>query len=61
MTDTQDYKIQWLDNSGWRTTEIFPSKGDGTQIMRKMQEAQGYYKGYRIRCVDGNGRMVDML
>jgi hypothetical protein len=61
MTDTQDYKIQWLDDSGWRTTEIFSSKGGGDTISKKMQEAQRYYKGYRIRCVDGNGRMVDML
>ena len=61
MSDTQDYKIQFLDNSGWRTTEIFPSKGGGDTISRKMQEAQRNYPKYRIRCVNGNGQMVDML
>jgi len=61
MPETQDYKTQFLDNSGWRTIAIFPSRGDGAQIMRMMQEARGYYKGYRIRCVDGSGRMIDML
>jgi hypothetical protein len=61
MSNTQDYKTQFLDNSGWRTVEIFPSKGSGATIMQKMKQAQVYYPKYRIRCVDGDGRMVDML
>jgi hypothetical protein len=58
---SEDYRIQFLDNSGWRDCTSFTSRADGAMVMREMQQAQVYYPKYRIRCVDGNGRLVDML
>jgi hypothetical protein len=56
-----DYRIQFLDNSGWRTCVTFTALADGAMVMREMQQAQVYYPEFRIRCVDHNDRLIDML
>ena len=50
-----------MDNSGWRTCVTFTSRADGAMVMREMQQAQVYYPEFRIRCVDENDRLIDML
>jgi hypothetical protein len=58
-----DLQIQWLDNSGWVTNRTIDNGVNlgGNQITRAMQEVSNYFPGKRIRAVDGNGRLVDML
>jgi hypothetical protein len=57
----EDYRIQFLDNSGWRTCVTFSSRSDGAQVRREMEQAQVYYPGHRIRCVDSEDRLIDLL
>ena len=56
--------IQRLENSGWTTLRCI-GEGmitlNGSDITRAMQELQRQSGGKRIRAVDGNGRLIDML
>lgn len=60
---SNDLHIQWLDGSGWVTNRVIDNgtELDGNHITRAMQEVSNYFPGKRIRAVDGNGRLVDML
>ena len=59
--DNQDYYVQFQDNSGWRTCTTMGASNGGERLQIAMREAQRSYPGYRIRVVDGAGRLVDML
>ena len=60
---TDDLQIQWLDSSGWSTTSLIDggAKMNGQMIQLAMQDVQRRMPGKRIRAVDGDGRLVDML
>jgi hypothetical protein len=56
--------IQRLENSGWTTIRCI-GEGmltlNGSDITRAMQELARVSGGKRVRAVDGNDRLVDML
>lgn len=58
-----DIYIQWLDSSGWSTTETVENgtKMNGYLITSIMKEVQGRFPDKRIRAVDSDGRIVDIL
>jgi len=56
-----DYWIQFLDTSGWRTCVNLGSNSSSGLIRHEMEQAQVYYPGHRIRCVNDDGRLIDML
>lgn len=56
MDSTQ---IQYFDGMNWRTQNIttaFPS-----QIRQEMENLQRQYPDFRVRAVDMNGRLIDIL
>jgi hypothetical protein len=59
--DTEDYYVQFQDNSGWRTCTTMSASNGGERLQIAMCEAQRSYPGYRIRVVDSAGRLIDML
>lgn len=56
-----DYvSIQAQDPTGvWRTYRNIPNNSQ--RILAEMQDLQAQFPGYRIRTVDANGRVVDIL
>lgn len=60
---SEDLHIQWLDFSGWVTNRVIDNGVNlgGYQITRAMQEVASYFPGKRVRAVDGDGRIVDLL
>lgn len=54
--------IQWLDSSGWSTTVNADASGmNGDLIRMYMEQAQRNFPGKRIRAVDEDGRILDIL
>jgi len=57
-----DVLIQWLDSSGWATIRrIDPAGLNGEVITRIMREVQAQFPGKRIRAIDAEGRLIDIL
>ena len=58
-----DLQIQWLDSSGWATVRYIDDgqNSNGYLITMWMNEVSKMFPGRRVRAVDGNGRVVDML
>ena len=61
FNDVQNYYVQFQDISGWRTCTTMNASKGAERVYMEMQEAQRSYPGYRIRVIDDNGRLVDML
>lgn len=61
FNDVQNYYVQFQDLSGWRTCITMNASNGAERVYLEMQEAQRSYPGYRIRVVDDNGRLIDML
>lgn len=53
--------IQFLDNSGWRNCVTMSATNNAERILIEMRSAAQSYPGYRIRAVDEDGRVVDIL
>jgi len=56
-----DHWIQFLDNSGWRTCVNLGLNSSSGLIRHEMEQAQQRYPGHRIRCVDSEDRLIDIL
>ena len=55
-----DIQIQAQDTSGnWRTYLIVMNQSQ--RILSEMRSLQSRYPDYRIRAIDQNGRVVDIL
>ena len=53
-------EIQAQDTSGmWRTYHV--TMNDSQRILAEMQSIKSRYPSYRVRAVDQNGRIVDIL
>jgi hypothetical protein len=53
-------EIQAQDTSGmWRTYHV--TMNDSQRILAEMRSIQSRYPNYRVRAVDQNGRVVDIL
>jgi hypothetical protein len=53
-------EIQAQDTSGmWRTYHV--TMNDSQRIVSEMRSIQSRYPSYRVRAVDQNGRVVDIL
>lgn len=53
-------EIQAQDTSGmWRTYHV--TMNDSQRILAEMRSIQSRYPNYRVRAVDQNGRIVDIL
>jgi hypothetical protein len=53
-------EIQAQDTSGmWRTYHV--TMNDSQRILAEMRYIQSRYPNYRVRAVDQNGRVVDIL
>jgi hypothetical protein len=53
-------EIQAQDNSGmWRTYHV--TMNDSQRILAEMRSIQSRYPNYRVRAIDQNGRVVDIL
>jgi len=53
-------EIQAQDTSGmWRTYHV--TMNDSQRIVAEMRSIQSRYPSYRVRAVDQNGRIVDIL
>ena len=61
MNDT--LYIQYLDGSGWTTNRVIDNgmRLNGNEITRAMQEVKSYFPNKRIRAIDVNDRIVDLL
>ena len=54
--------IQAQDSSGmWRTYHTTTLTGNSQRILQEMKSLQDRYPNYRVRAVDQNGRIVDIL
>ena len=53
--------IQFQENGLWRTCSTLTETGSAQRILMDMQAAKNIYKDKRIRAVDHDGRMIDML
>ena len=56
-------EIQWLDSSGWSTVSTIADGAlmNGAMIRQAMEDVSRRMPGKRIRAVDENGRLVDIL
>lgn len=53
-------EIQAQDTNGnWRTIAI--TMNNPQQITSRMREVSNTYPNYRVRAIDGNGRVIDIL
>jgi hypothetical protein len=53
-------EIQAQDTSGmWRTYHV--TMNDSQRILAEMRSIQSRYPNYRVRAIDQNGRVVDIL
>jgi hypothetical protein len=57
----RNYYVQWQDSSGWRTCVTMDANNTAERVYQEMKNAQACYPGYRIRVVDDDGRLIDML
>ena len=53
--------IQWQDSSGWATTVVLEAPVGDPELQRALRSAQNMYPGKRIRAVDDQGRLLDLL
>jgi hypothetical protein len=53
--------VQFLDNSGWRNCATLSASNNAERILIEMRSAAQSYPGHRIRAVDEDGRVVDIL
>lgn len=58
-----DLIIQWLDSSGWANARRVDdgANANGYLINEWMREVARNYPGHRVRAVDADGRIVDIL
>ena len=55
-------EIQAQDTTGnWRTYHTTSGVSNSQRILSEMQSLQDRYPTYRVRAVDQNGRVVDIL
>jgi len=60
-TDIQNYYVQFQDLSGWRTCSTMSATNGSQRLLIEMETAQRYYPGHRIRIIDDEGRVIDIL
>ncbi len=60
MTDG-DVKIQYLDECGWQTTRYIEGPRSAYMTSLDMQETARMFPGRRVRAVDSNDRIIDIL
>ena len=53
--------IQFQEYGAWRTCTTLTSNENTQRILIEMQTAQRNYPGKRIRAVDKDNRLIDML
>jgi hypothetical protein len=53
--------IQFQDSSGWRNASILSDNVSSQRITFEMNIVQRLYPTNRIRAVDENGRLIDIL
>ena len=57
----QNLYVQFQDISGWRTCITLSASNGPQRLLIEMHNAQACYPGHRIRIVDEDGRLVDLL
>jgi aspartate aminotransferase-like enzyme len=56
------YYVQAQDKSGnWRTYNTTPATTNVQRVFSLMESLQRQYPEYRIRTIDKNGRIIDIL
>jgi predicted Zn-dependent protease len=53
--------IQYLDSTSWATLTNMPETASAQQIMIEMKNIKMSKPNNRVRAVDQNGRLIDML
>jgi hypothetical protein len=56
-----DVKIQYLTESGWSTTRYIAGPVNSYMLTLDMQETARMLPGRRVRAVDTNDRVIDIL
>lgn len=57
----EDVEIQAQDTTGnWRTYHI-TNTSNSQRILIEMRSLKSRYPDFRVRAVDGNGRLIDLL
>jgi hypothetical protein len=57
-----NYYIQAQDKSGvWRTYHVTPASPNMQRVLSEMQSLKRSFPDYRVRTIDDNGRVVDIL
>jgi len=56
-----DYRVQFQDSSGWRNCITMSAQSTPHRILIEMKNAQSMYPRSRIRVVDENDRIIDIL
>ena len=60
---SNELQIQWLDSSGWATVRYIEDglRANSNLINMWMNEVAKMFPGRRVRAVDSDGRLVDIL
>jgi len=57
-----NYYIQAQDKTGvWRTYHVTPATENMQRVLSEMQSLQRQFPDFRVRTIDKNGRVVDIL
>lgn len=59
--EVQNYYVQFQDLSGWRTCLTMSATNGPQRLLIEMRNAKECYPGHRIRVVDDDGRLIDLL
>jgi len=58
----KNYYIQAQDTSGnWRTYHVTQATGNMQRVLSEMKSLKRQFPEYRIRTIDDDGRVVDIL
>jgi hypothetical protein len=58
----KNYYIQAQDTSGnWRTYHVTPAGPNMQRVLSEMKSLKQRYPDYRVRTIDDDGRVVDIL
>lgn len=54
-------QIQFQDNGTWLTTIVLDDTSNDQYVLHEMKNAKMAFRDKRIRAIDSEGRLVDML